>query len=63
MVFDGDFSQLVKTLGKIYFQKIREHPCLLGNGDKKNLLEGFEGVGVRFTTVFEVENERNTKLN
>jgi len=41
MVFDGDFSQLVKTLGKIFFQRMWESPCLLGNGNKKNLLEGF----------------------
>lgn len=57
MVFDGDFSQLVKTLGKIFFQEMREYPCLLGNGSKKNLLVGFEGVRVEFTSHFEDENE------
>jgi hypothetical protein len=46
MVFDVDFSQLVKTLGKIYFLEMRESPSLLRNGNKKNLLVGFEGVGV-----------------
>lgn len=62
MVFDGDFSQLVKTLGKIFFQEIREYPCLLGNANKKNLLEDFERVRVEFTSHFEVENEWNLEL-
>lgn len=62
MVFDGDFSQLVKTLGKIYFQKMREYPCLLGIGNKKNLLESFEGLGAYFTAEFGIENEWNLGL-
>jgi len=44
MVFDRDFSQLVKTLGKIFFLETREYLYLLGIGNKKNLLESFRGV-------------------
>jgi hypothetical protein len=57
MVFDGDFSQLVKTLGKIFFLEMRESPILLRNRNKKNLLEGFEGVGACFSYRYGVEKE------
>ncbi len=56
MVFDGDFSQLVKTLGKIFIQEMREYPCLLENGNKKNLLEVLRMLGAFFIYRFRVEN-------
>lgn len=62
MVFDGDFSQLVKTLGKNFFLEMRESPSLLRNGSKKNLLGSFRGVRACYSYRFRVENERNFQL-